>query len=353
VTPARLLILCLWGIIVLLVIPLYVNMAWADPVDYPRGGLGARDFKAFYIGARLLARGADPYDEGAQQAEMDALGLPRDRTFYIYPTALALALVPLANVPLETAARVWNTLNLVLLAGGLALVARAYRFDVRGSVLPTFVLGTALAYPTILSLRMGQSNILVLFFLVVVYFGNHRADVAGDSDFRSLQRLWKSSRMPGAALAVAGVVKIIPLGLFAYFLWTRKYRAAAWGMVGFAILLGASAVLLALLGQNPLLDFEYFARVLPSLTVADARIGNQSLNGFVSRVLSASGATGVVIALVSVAMVGATFAVIGRGVEDDYGFGLVLTLLARREYFVGEHASVAGRAVRATDARME
>jgi len=100
-----------------------------------------------------------------------------------------------------------------------------------------------------------------------------------------------------------------------------------WGMVGFTLLLGVSAVWLALLGQKPTLDFEYFARVLPSLTAADARIGNQSVNGFVSRVLSAWSATGIVIALVSVVMVGVTFAVIERGVEHHYGFGLVLALL--------------------------
>ncbi|MDX1686681.1 MAG: hypothetical protein R3248_01750, partial [Candidatus Promineifilaceae bacterium] len=125
-TPKRLLNISLWSIIMLLLVPLYLRTAWTTPVDYHDRGLGAADFKAYYIASRLLSQGQNIYDTELQQRESVALGYPPDRTFYLYPSILATVLLPLHNFPLPTAALIWNTLNLWLLVGTIWLLTSVY-----------------------------------------------------------------------------------------------------------------------------------------------------------------------------------------------------------------------------------
>jgi Glycosyltransferase family 87 len=207
--PARLLNWCLWGIIIALVFPMLLKLAIDDPVDYPNGGIGAADFKAYYIAARLMARGEDIYDVQRQTHEMDALGLPRDGTLYIYPSALAVVLMPLTNLALPDAAGMWNLMNLVLIGATLILVSEA--LDLRRVLkahFPWLIILFCIAAPTIQSLRIGQANILVLFLLALA--------------FHALKHDHQSRG--GLALGAATLIKVFPAGLIAWILWKRQYR---------------------------------------------------------------------------------------------------------------------------------
>jgi len=259
-----------WGLILalVLVVLLYLRMAFEDPVDYVRGGFGSRDFKAYYVAVRLLQRGESFYDPMRQLAEHDALNLPRDDTLYIYPSAFALALLPLANLSIENAAQVWNGINLVLLTAAFVLVIRATGLDRRlGVQVLWFVILAALAFPTRLAFRVGQANILLLFLLAL---GLYAATVQRDV-------------LAGSALGLAALIKIFPIAFLLWMLARRDWRVMVWGAVVVAGVLVLSALSMALLIQNPWMDLTYLTQVLPALTETRARLGNESVNGFVSR----------------------------------------------------------------------
>jgi hypothetical protein len=175
-TPQRLLHWSLWIIIVGLILPLYLRIALDDPVDYWRGGIGAGDFKEYYLAARLMLRGEDIYDSRLQAEEARQLGLPYDdlayrQTAYLYPSVLATVLMPIAMLPITEAARVWNMLNLALLIAGLFLMTSALDLNRElGNYYPWFIILSVIAVPTTVALRIGQVNILILFFLVLAFY---------------------------------------------------------------------------------------------------------------------------------------------------------------------------------------
>lgn len=208
VTPQRLLTGMLWAVILGLIVPLYLRLALDDPLDYARGGLGAGDFKEYYIAARLIARGENIYDATLQAREMDALGLPRDdlgyrQTAYLYPSLLAAMLMPLGGLPITEAGRFWNLMNVALLAIALFLLTEA--LDLRGSLgnhYPWLIILFAVATSTTISLRLGQVNILILFLLgLYLYAQRHRCSV-----------------LAGFALGLATLFKVFPGGLLALLL---------------------------------------------------------------------------------------------------------------------------------------
>ncbi|HFQ94330.1 MAG TPA: hypothetical protein ENK32_09990, partial [Anaerolineae bacterium] len=73
-SPGKLLFFLMWGIIILLILPMYLRVIWVEPVDYNNGGIGAADFKAYYIAARLLSRNENIYDTSLQKQESVNLG---------------------------------------------------------------------------------------------------------------------------------------------------------------------------------------------------------------------------------------------------------------------------------------
>ena len=265
-TPKRLLNISLWFIIVILLTPLYLRLAWMDPVDYHEGGLGAADFKAYYIASRLLGRGQNIYDTDIQQKESVALGYPPDATFYLYPSILATALLPLRDVPLPRAALIWNTLNLFLLIMTLWLLTSVYRLRTQmGAYYPLFIILFLLAAPTIVALRVGQANVATLLLIAAV--------LAAENNNRPF--------VTGVSLAVSVLLKLFP-GVLVLWLWRqRRYRAIGWAASVGAILLILNAVVLWKLSNSPLLDWHYLTRVLPNLS-PPSMTQVQSLAGFVA-----------------------------------------------------------------------
>lgn len=311
--PDRLLNWLLWGIILLLIVPLYLRIAWVDPVDFQNGGLGAADFKAYYIASRLLTRDELIYDPAAHDAEMVRLGYEPDATYYFYPSVLAHALTPISGLPIETAARIWNTVNLVLCVAVLWMLTQA--FDLRtklGRHFPWLIILIALAAPVFTALRIGQANVLLLFFLTVAwYFYRQGRETA-----------------VGVALALASLIKIFPIAFLLWFLWKRQMRVlAAFGLT-FVSVLGVNALLLAWRGHNWLLDVYYFTQASTFIQLPSHK-NNHALVGFLSRFSISPPVSGGLLVGLSLVILGITAVSVWRvGKEDKYGLGLALLLMA-------------------------
>lgn len=307
----------LWTIIVGLIIPLYLRLALEDPVDYSRGGLGAGDFKEYYIAARLIARGENVYDATLQAREMDALGLPRDdlgyrQTAYLYPSILAVMLMPLGGLPITDAARFWNLMNVVLLAIALFLLTEA--LDLRrslGNHYPWIIILFAVSAPTTISLRLGQVNIFILSLLgLCLYAQRHRC-----------------SALAGFALGLATLFKVFPGGLLALLLYKKDYRTVIWGVTAMVLLLVGTASFLAITGRNAGIDWIYFTQILPGLNTPFV-LDNQSVNGFFSRFELEPAIQRIAIVLSSVLIVLTTMSALARSERQDwyFDFSIVLTM---------------------------
>jgi hypothetical protein len=148
------------------------------------------DVHAYYdAGARLNA-GLPLYD---QPAGTD------DAAFYRYPPLLAVAFRPLALLPFQTAALIWEGLLLVLFAGTIVRTGVRNRW--------TWIVLGWLAAPVAWSLAIGQAQVAVTFLV-------------------ALGAPW--------AIAFAAHLKILPALVAVYWLGRRDWRAfgrfIAWGV---------------------------------------------------------------------------------------------------------------------------
>ena len=153
------------------------------------------DVRAYYdAGARLNA-GQPLY---VQPATTD------DPSFYRYPPLLAIAFRPLALLPYETAALIWEGFLIVLFAGTLV------RLGLRNPW--TWIVSGWLAVPIAWSLAIGQAQVAVTFLV-------------------ALGAPW--------AIALAGNLKILPIIVAVYWLGRRDWSAighlVAW-LIGLAVL---------------------------------------------------------------------------------------------------------------------
>ncbi len=84
------------------------------------------DFSGYWAGGRALLVGADPYDPATWRSTVALLGTqPPDTSVYGYFPWVALAMVPLALLPLEAAAWVWLVASIVVASIGVAILLRA------------------------------------------------------------------------------------------------------------------------------------------------------------------------------------------------------------------------------------
>ncbi len=157
------------------------------------------DVRAYYdAGARLNA-GLPLY---VQTATTD------DPGFYRYPPLLAIAFRPLALLPYESAALIWEAFLIVLFAGTHVRLGLRKRW--------TWIVSGWLAAPIAWSLAVGQAQVAVTFLV-------------------ALGSPW--------AIAVAGNLKILPVVVAVYWLGRRDWRALGWFVAWMVGLLVVSFVL--------------------------------------------------------------------------------------------------------------
>jgi hypothetical protein len=252
----------------LAVVAIAIPLGWWIASTIFVGGNGFNDFHDFYLAGKLVAQGHSPYDKQALAELGKAEGLHFVvGTGYSYPLPFALAMIPLTALPFTVAVLVFNAFSLAL----FGLTASAWIGWAHGWDPPLLGRRVALAaaaglYPSVYgTIANGQAN-LVLFPLL------------GLGTIAALDGAGRLSRLAGGVgIGLAAIVKLTP-GLFIVpLLLGRQLRAATGLVLGAAGALVAATLLAPWAGEG--------SEGLLSLFDPDSYFTNQSINGFVSRLV--------------------------------------------------------------------
>lgn len=280
------------------------------------------DFHSYWYAGRLLAEGSSPYDLealralAAQEGDIFQVG-----TGFSYPLPFALAMVPFSALPFDLAVVLFNAISLAVFAAAVAVWLHRYHATAPMARLRVAALLAGASPPLVGSVLNGQANLLVAAFLAVGV-----ALVLEQSAVRSV--------IGGVVVGLATVVKLVP-GALALPLWLSGRRHLAVGVAaGFGIPLGLAAVAL----PSAALD----SGKLIALFRSDPYFTNQSINGFVSRLVEgtdrmpalAPGAIDAapVVAILTIVLAGATAGILWRArkrlrATDRLAVALALTLV--------------------------
>jgi hypothetical protein len=213
-------------------LPVVVLMGTATAVTWIsniRQGVFGFDFhRGMWVASQHLAHGQPIYPP-ADPTLLLSQGAP-----YIWPPPLAILGVPLTWLPWPAAGIVWSLLNLAFLAAALRLVGLR---DRRLWLLALF------SFPITSSFLLGQPNGLLVLLAALAW------------------RYRDEALRGGAAVGIAVALKLLAWPLLLWFVFTRRWRAAATSLVIALVWLAASW---AAIGWSGL-------RGYPSLVAADAR----------------------------------------------------------------------------------
>jgi hypothetical protein len=209
------------------------------------------DFPNYYTAA-VLVRHGEPlikyYDWAWFQRQMNFAGIEEPLGTYIPQTPLTmLPLVPVAGFPAQTAKRIWLSVNLIFLIGGVWLLSRITSFRFEHIALILFA-----GYGTLQSnFLLGQYYIFLFFLLTLAFYFLQ-------------QKQWALS---GAICGAVFALKLYGAPFLVYFAARRNWRAVA-GMVG--VIAFSAGVAVALFGWH---DVNYFLRDILARAV-DGDAGN-------------------------------------------------------------------------------
>ena len=167
----------------------------------PNGGDLCRDF----VDAQRLLHGQDPYTPFASCGDLHHSPHP--------PLALLL-IVPLTMLPIGAAALTWDLLMLVALAGALWIIWDELRPQVAARWIVAGLVIITLWSPLLDTWLEAQIGPLVLLLLALAWRARRHGQLA-----------WA-----GAGLAVATLIRVYPVLLFAYPLLRREWRVAGGGL---------------------------------------------------------------------------------------------------------------------------
>ncbi|HEV8539172.1 MAG TPA: glycosyltransferase family 87 protein [Bacteroidota bacterium] len=234
------------------------------PTFFPDEQHLVNDFGTYYVASRWIAEGEVPYRSednhhsvrlttGELAAwQMNKAVIPA----YVYPSPLAIALMPLSRLPFAEARLLWSSFCMVCFLGCISLtfylLNRRPSFDVTTLLIFAVFLGSM---PTLESFTLGQVNYPVL-LLVLLSFTFH---------------VRKAPLLSGGALAVATLIKVSPGFLLLYFIWKKDLRAVA----GFILVICISAIPMLLIA--PSVDFAFFKEILPALGGGTPELNNKAL----------------------------------------------------------------------------
>jgi hypothetical protein len=294
-------------------------------VQLPRG-----DFEAYYAGASALRSGERLYADAltwrdAGYSTMFPGPKPIPNSPYVYPPALAVALLPLSFLSLHVAGLVWLGLIAVSILTTAFLCARYILPIPRSYLVPTTVCLAALAVlfqPIRTVLSTGQIDSILLLLLTA-----------------SFVALAKRSGWAGVWLAVAVAIKPTLGVLLLFLLWKRAYRPAAAFVVTSAVLL----VPWLLVGWNGILDYVAVAQYWSSPAFGATPV-NQAPYGFFLRLFTVNAFTvplvdsPLIAKVLQFAVIGGVVAALALSVRRaadvptrrlglEYGLAVVATLL--------------------------
>lgn len=230
-------------VLFLLIVPPFIKYTAVQTWDYVGG-----DFEIFYRAATEIGEGRNPYPRSVlDHSPSEAVG--RAWGNYIYPPLFARLLQPFLFLPPEWAKKGYLGVCLVLYLF-LLWPTRKRGYDTWA----TWALALALILgwgPTIHTFRHGQSDFIPLFLILLAL--TFLMDANGD--FRESVSP-NRERWVGLLIGAASMVKITPLLLAPVLFFTLRWRM----LRGFIV--GAG---LALLAAGPVLSWQYFTQVLPTM----------------------------------------------------------------------------------------
>lgn len=221
------------------------------------------DFSCLYHAGVLVRTGhADKvYNFGV----VNAKELGYFPTSFCYPPMFAVMLVPLSCLKYVTASRVWVGLSLFFMAHSVWMLYRiGLQRRIPAGFLAPIVIVLALRAPSFQGDLAGSNCNILIMWLVVLCLA---AALAG------------RDVLAGVLLALAAMPKITPAPLVLYFLFARRWRAAA----AFALTgLLAFAITAALTGPACMTGFVSAIKSRPD---AVAALSNHSIFGALQRIL--------------------------------------------------------------------
>lgn len=218
------------------------------------------DFAAYYLAARALRGGMDPYDPSVLAELASSTGIA-DYTPYLYPPLLAVIITPLTALPYHIAAAVWLALSTAALVGALALLKSLV--ETRDRAFPFIVAAVFVFPPVNHTLELGQIN----HFLLLLIAGAVMAP---------------RTPVAGALIGIAAAIKVFPAAIGGLFVATRNFRAIA------ALILAGTAVTGAsIAAPTSHRALREWIHVLPQIN--EQRLitpNNQSVSAVFARLLS-------------------------------------------------------------------
>ncbi len=148
--------------VVVLILALYVALAYGIYNGLTQYVSGANDFYSRWMGARaLFLRGENPYSrEVTEEIQMGMFGhlMPpeQDQAAFAYPLYAAFLSAPLVVVPYAEAQALWMAFLVLAVVVGALSLAPVYRVKITPARLGVLVLGTLLFYPTARGVFLGQ-----------------------------------------------------------------------------------------------------------------------------------------------------------------------------------------------------
>ena len=247
-----------------------IPLAWWIVWTAWSGSPGYNDFHDFWFAAKLITMGHSPYDKAALAALANSEGLHFVvGTGYSYPLPFAMAMVPFVALPFHTAVIVFNCIGLALFGLTVAAwIGWAHSYEPGLARRRLLLAAAAGMYPSVYgTIANGQAG-LVLFPLLgfgtmALLDGNRRRGIAG-----------------AVGIGLAAIVKLTPGAMAVPLILGRRIGAAAGIAVGAGGALVASTLLAPWAGAG--------SGGLTDLLEPDSYFTNQSINGFVSRLVNPS-----------------------------------------------------------------
>jgi len=223
------------------------------------------DFSVYYMAADLVDRGRSPYavDRDDWDRLAESLGIERYAWPYRYSPHTAALVTVLLPLGAHDAMIVWTIVNALAFLGG-ALLTGAALGGRRGQMLALWAL--ACFGPVYNSYGDGQVEGIAFLGLAAAFWGLAR----------------NRSLATGAGIAVAAVLKLVPVVLVGYLLWRRRWRQAATAIVAMAAL---TAVCLPVADAKLLGEWADDALRLTAPGRINVNPPNQTATGVVGRLL--------------------------------------------------------------------
>jgi hypothetical protein len=177
-----------------------LGLGWSTIYRAAFGRIERTDFTVYTAAGRAVIRGDDIY-----KAENSRGWL------YMYLPVFAIAMVPLATLPVWLSAGIWYLLSLAMLVHILWMAGRLARRYKPAAQWPVFWLGIwallGIFWPSMSGMARGQASVLLAWFVTLGIYAY------------TLRRSW----LAGAAMAGAIVVKIFPFLFLVYFAFKRQW----------------------------------------------------------------------------------------------------------------------------------